>query len=319
MNKKWLFTAAAAVALAIPAFGLVATNAQSPATPPATPDASGKPAQPMFGRGMDIQALLSVRACSTTDYTDVAAKALGMTASDLRVALVSGKSLSDLETAQKVSADTVQKALTDTEKADVAQAVKDGVITQAQADFITSLLDKMPSTMPRQGGPFGGNRGPFPGGRMMGGMFLGISPYNTVNNYAVVTEAIGVKCADLVVAVLQGRQSIADFATSKNVQPQTVIDALVKAHTDALDQDVKEGLITVAEKDGQVARLPDEMKAFVNGARARFLGQPGQPCQPGNDGNGQGNDQGNGNPTMPCPPNHPGSAGTPPATPSGNS
>ncbi|HVO41565.1 MAG TPA: hypothetical protein VMT34_03025 [Aggregatilineales bacterium] len=342
MKRKWLITAAALAVMAIPAVGFVSVSAQGPATPPATPAAgnsqpgnppSTQPRGPRLG-GLNIQPLMTVQACRTTNPTDIVAKALGMSASDLRVALVSGKSLQDLESAKNVSSDAIRSALTDAEKADVAQAVKDGTITQAQADAITSRLNRGNG---RPGARIFGRGGVsvFAGGVGAGG----VSQYNTVNDYVVAAQAIGVKCSDLATAVFQSGQSIAQVATSKNVQAQTVIDALVQAHTAALDQDVKEGLITTAQETGRTSRLAAEMQAFVNrtagrGGRGGMFGFFGMMCPPAsgmmpqmgngrftlqlpwcnNDGGGNGGGRrGPGQPNAPSSPSAP--DGTPPAAP----
>ncbi len=298
LQRKSIFVMVTLIVLLVAGFATLSANAQSgdPATPPATPAAptgpGGRRGAAMAANTAAFQALL---ACGNTNYDDVVAKALGITAADLRVALVSGKSLQDLAKEKNVSADTVRSATTDALKAQVAQAVKDGVITQAQADFITGLLNRIPAasanpanppaTPPAEGTPeANGNRpnrvrpGAFPAGiGLLGG--FGISPRVEVKNYVVAAQAINIPCADLITAV-QGRQSIAQVAQSKNVTAQTVIDALVKAHNDALDEEVKEGLITSAQKDGQAARLTAQMTAFVNGQRtAAFAPFPAQPGQ----------------------------------------
>jgi polyhydroxyalkanoate synthesis regulator phasin len=69
---------------------------------------------------------------------NAAASALHMSPADLQSALRSGKSLSDLETQQKVSDSTVKAAMKDAAKGVLDNAVKAGTITQAQADKILS-------------------------------------------------------------------------------------------------------------------------------------------------------------------------------------
>lgn len=312
--RKSLFVMLTIIALLGAGLVTFTANAQSgdTATPPATQAApgggrggrgGGNPAGMMANAG----AFMAVQACSATNYDDVVAKALGISAADLRVGLVGGKSLQDLATAKSVSLDTIRTAIMDAEKADVAQAVKDGVITQAQADFITGLMDRIPTasssqatpaaTPPANGG--NGNR-PRPNalGARVGLAFIGITPNVTVKNYVVAAQAINISCAQLITAMQQGRQSIAQVAQGKNVTAQTVIDALVKAHTDALDQEVKEGLITSAQKDGQASRLTAQLTAFVNGRQGAggfgvqpgaFGGQPGNPAQRGQNGPASGN------------------------------
>ncbi|MGB2758104.1 MAG: hypothetical protein WBD02_10650, partial [Acidimicrobiia bacterium] len=65
---------------------------------------------------------------------EAAAKALGMTAADLRTELQSGKTIAAVATEKKVDVNTVIDALVTEMKAHLDTEVKDGTITQAQAD-----------------------------------------------------------------------------------------------------------------------------------------------------------------------------------------
>ena len=99
-----------------------------------------------------------------------AATALGMTEADLRTALESGKTLADVAKAKSVSVDTLIAALVKAEKEQIAQAVTDKKITQAQADErladLTKLVtDRVNSTRPtRPGRPDGAGMGAGKGG-----------------------------------------------------------------------------------------------------------------------------------------------------------
>jgi hypothetical protein len=64
----------------------------------------------------------------------VAAKALGVTAADLRTALQSGKTIADVAKTNNVDLQTVIDAIVASENEHLAQAVTDGKLTQAQAD-----------------------------------------------------------------------------------------------------------------------------------------------------------------------------------------
>jgi hypothetical protein len=83
------------------------------------------------GRGMGL---------GMGETQDAAAKALGMTTAKLRAALRSGKSLADVAKDQKVSVDSLVKAMVAGAQGKLAAAVKDGKITQARADTIKSAL-----------------------------------------------------------------------------------------------------------------------------------------------------------------------------------
>ena len=71
---------------------------------------------------------------------DAAAKALGLTTDKLHAALEGGKSLADVAKAQKVSVATLVRAMVKATEADLATAVKDGRMTQAQADTMKASL-----------------------------------------------------------------------------------------------------------------------------------------------------------------------------------
>jgi AraC-like DNA-binding protein len=75
----------------------------------------------------------------TAELNAVAA-ALHMSTSDLQSALRSGKSLSDLETQQKVSDSAVKTAMKNAAKGVLDSAVKAGTITQAQEDDLLAHL-----------------------------------------------------------------------------------------------------------------------------------------------------------------------------------
>jgi hypothetical protein len=230
---------------------------------PALAQGPNQPSRPMMAPALGL-------VCSTTDYTDVAAKALGMTATELRVALTSGKTIQDIATSKNVTLQAVTDALNKARQADLDQAVKDGLIPQQMANMMGG------NAQPNSGQP-GTPPAPSAGQRLVRPFFsvapfigrglFGVSARNVVRPYAAAAQAIGISCADLVKA-MRGGKSIVQVATEKNVQVQTVIDAVVKAYKDALAADVKEGLITQAQADGQSIRLVERVTAMISNSRA---------------------------------------------------
>jgi hypothetical protein len=87
---------------------------------------------------------------------DDAAKALGMTPSDLMSQLKSGKSLQDIATAKGMTEQQFRTAFVADVKADLDAQVKAGKLTQAQEDEILNRLQNGPlpfwSKAPRSGG-----------------------------------------------------------------------------------------------------------------------------------------------------------------------
>jgi hypothetical protein len=95
---------------------------------------------------------------------EAAAKVLGITADELSTALKDGKTLQDLADTAGVAIEEVQAAIQAahaTEMRDrIAQAVTDGTITQANADWLLEGLDKGYIGVPGAfglGGPHGGH------------------------------------------------------------------------------------------------------------------------------------------------------------------
>src|SRR5258708_19259581 len=91
--KKAAVVATAVVMLG-GAAGIGAVSAQGP---------SGAPGGPST-----VQFRVAPTVCSTTNYTDIAAKALGMTSTELRQALVGGKNLEQIASSNQVTIQTVQ-------------------------------------------------------------------------------------------------------------------------------------------------------------------------------------------------------------------
>src|SRR5258707_15150972 len=110
LQRKSIFVMVTLIVLLVAGFATLSANAQSgdPATPPATPAAptgpGGRRGAAMAANTAAFQALL---ACGNTNYDDVVAKALGITAADLRVGLGRGKSLQDLAKEKNVSAEVI--------------------------------------------------------------------------------------------------------------------------------------------------------------------------------------------------------------------
>ena len=90
-----------------------------------------------------------------TTAFDAAAKALGMTTQDLMTELRSGKTLADVATEKNVKADDVKAAIVGAVNAQVDQAVKDGKLTQTQADNIKAQVAKIDLSQKFGRGMFG--------------------------------------------------------------------------------------------------------------------------------------------------------------------
>src|SRR5258708_37916506 len=111
--KKAVVVATAVVMLG-GAAGIGAVSAQGPSGGAGGPSA--------------VQFRVAPTVCSTTNYADIAAKALGMTSTELRQALVGGKTLSQIASSKQVTLQTVEAALTTAREADLQQAVYDRLL-----------------------------------------------------------------------------------------------------------------------------------------------------------------------------------------------
>ena len=155
MKKLAVVVGALALVTALGVFAVGAVGAQT-ATPPGqgTPPAGMRGAPP-GGPGPDFFG-------GSTAAFDAQAKALNLTPTQLFEQLHSGKTLSEIAQAQGVDLTKVQEAVKAVQvqatKDRIAQAVKDGSMTQDQADWLLVGLEK------------GYTDGGFGGGRMMGGM-----------------------------------------------------------------------------------------------------------------------------------------------------
>ena len=160
MKKLVGVVGALALVTALGVFAMGAVGAQT-ATPPGqgTPPA-GMQGPPPGGLGPDFFG-------GSTAAFDAQAKALNLTPTQLFEQLHSGKTLTEIAGAQGVDLTKVQDAAkavqTQATKDRITQAVKDGSMTQDQANWLLVGLDK--GYM--DDGP---GFGPIGGGHMMGGM-----------------------------------------------------------------------------------------------------------------------------------------------------
>jgi hypothetical protein len=132
---------------------------------------------PFGGRGIGGPFGGASAAIATAEL-DAAAKALGMTSADLKTALQT-KTLLALAQEKSLDVTKLRTAIADAEKAAIDQAVKDGTLSQSQADSLKAnikpenidLLHGLPGAMLRGGpaAPGRDNRPGAPGGPPAGG------------------------------------------------------------------------------------------------------------------------------------------------------
>jgi polyhydroxyalkanoate synthesis regulator phasin len=133
--------------------------------------------------------------------------------------------------------------------------VDDGTLTSEQADTVAAfLVENRPERVGHGGFP-GGPNGP---GRMGRGHF-GIEG-------GEVAELFGLE-RDELRDLLRDGQSLADIATAQGVDVQAVIDTLVNATKEHLDEAVANGRLTQDEADTKLAEITERVTEMVNTAR----------------------------------------------------
>lgn len=160
MNKKrWMIAGGVlGVVVLIASVGAMAVHAQTP-TPTGPWGSQGELGNGRHGARLGPAELAA------------AAKALGMTTTDLSDELKSGKTLSDIATEKGVDLQSVKQAIQTAHEAEmrtrISRAVSDGKMTQERADWLLQGLSKGYLSGPGLFGfGFGGPRGPHghPGG-----------------------------------------------------------------------------------------------------------------------------------------------------------
>jgi hypothetical protein len=136
MMKKWLMLAGLGLAVGVLVLSL--------AVPVLAQDTTPTPSTPKVFGGWDRGFGFGIGESWTT--FDAVAEALGLTPTELFTELHSGKTLDEIATAKGVDLQKVQDAVNAAriaeQKAAIEQAVKDGKITQAQADWMLQGLEQ---------------------------------------------------------------------------------------------------------------------------------------------------------------------------------
>ena len=171
MTVKKLAAVVGALAL-IAVIGVVAAGAAFAQTAAPTPVPNAAPAQPFGERGMGRGfGLEGIGGPGSWANFDAMAQALNLTPTQLFEALHSGKTLDEIAKTQGVDLAKVQEAAktarTQAMKEKIAQAVKDGKLTQEQANWLLQGLENGYMGKGR-GGEFGFGRGPMGRGGMRG-------------------------------------------------------------------------------------------------------------------------------------------------------
>ncbi len=139
--------------------------------------------------------------------------------------------------------------------------VDDGTLTQAQAD---KVVETLAANMPQGGGREGrgGGHGGGQGRQERRAMALDAA-----------ATALGTTADDLRTQLESG-STLAQIATAKGVDVQTVVDALVAEANAKLAQAVTDGKITQAQADTRSEKLTERITDMVNNGRPQHGDQP---------------------------------------------
>jgi hypothetical protein len=158
-----------------------------------------------------------------------------------------------------VSPDDLRSALSAAEDAQLDQAVKDGKLTQAQADAIKAHRKQDGRVL----GGVGGGRFPGfgPGGPGFG-RGLGFK-FGKGGALDAAASALGLKLSDLT-AQLRAGKSIADVAKDQGKSLDDVKKAITDGVTKELDQAVTDKKITAAQRTEILKELDEHLDDLVN-------------------------------------------------------
>ncbi|MEO6604902.1 MAG: hypothetical protein ABIN55_04755 [Aeromicrobium sp.] len=141
-------------------------------------------------------------------------------------------------------------------KSSLSGLVKDGTLTQDQADKVAKTLDaKLPKGGPGRGGPGG------PG-----------------DHLKAAAKALGLTQAELKTKLKDGKTTLADVAKDEGVSTDTLVKALVAEAEDRIDAAVKDGKMTKAQAADRKKDLTKRITDRINNVRPeRPAGDAGRP------------------------------------------
>ena len=233
MNKQiQRVIAGAAVVVAMGAIGLgVVGSAQAQSTKSSTVTVLNS----SKGPGKNVAAIASI---------------LKLTEAELKTQVQSGKTLAQIATAQGVDIKLVVDAIVADMKLHIADEVKSGEITQAQAD--TKLADVTAKATERVN-----NVRPARGEGMHGG------PKGPGRNVAAIASVLKLTEAELKTQVESGK-TLAQIATTQGVDVKLVVDAIVTDMKSHIAEEVASGELTQAQADAKLADATTKVTEMVN-------------------------------------------------------
>ncbi len=265
-KKKLVIVGALVLGLLTVGIGGTVVLAQGPTTTPTSPSAGATPSS-----GSSSSATSSSSSTSSSPSTSATPSTS------------SAQSLSDLfwqALAQRLgtTVDKLKQAVTGAVMDTLTQAVKQGLLTQNQANALQQRL---------QNGQVPGFFG-FPGARGARGAQNNVRAAIQSAALDAAAKALGMSTADLQTALRNG-QTLLALAQQKNVDVTQLRTAIANAEKAAIDQAVKNGQLTQAQGDSMKANItPDNINlnqrffGFGNGfGRGGMRGGMGPGMGPG--------------------------------------
>src|SRR5579859_1572580 len=206
---------------------------------------------------------------------------LGLTEDAVRTALENNQSVAQLATAHNVALSSLVDAVVADPATHLAQQVKDGQLTQAEADQrLADLRSRTTADFQRPGLP----PPPHPPGDRPG---PGQPGDGRESPLAIIAGKLGLTEAAVRTA-LENNQSVAQLATAHNVTLSSLVDAVVADPAAHLAQQVKDGQLTQAEADQRLADLRSRTTAdFQRPGLPPPPHPPGDRPGPGQPGDGR--------------------------------
>jgi CRISPR/Cas system-associated endoribonuclease Cas2 len=202
----------------------------------------------------------------TTKIALVAACAAALTVAGGGAALAAGDVFSSNDESKAIIEDAaeqlgiepseLQDALKQALENRIDEAVDEGRLTEEQAQRLKERLDS--TQAPRLFGPFGfGFGGPGPWHGPWHGHFGSFATLDTAASYLGLTESeLRAKLAD--------GKSLADVAAEEGKSVEGLVQALVKASTERIDEAVANGKLTKAQADSLKENLEERVRDRVN-------------------------------------------------------
>ena len=217
--------------------------------------------------------------------------------------------LQNLSTNLGVSKDKLTQSMVQAEKDTIAQAVKDGKLTQAQADGLNQRIDAMAKNGQYGFGGLGGpgfGFGPRGGMGMRGGPGMGALGGVMQQVVTAVANKLGITTSVLMTDLKT--QTLAQIAQSKNVSVADLKTVIINTVKPTLDAAVKAGKLTQAQEDSIIQGIQNAdftQRGFGFGFGPGGFGGFGHrgfgPGGPGFGGPGNDNDNNNGSPNTTTP------------------